>query len=70
MGDSVLGHERHLLLDPHDPLSDLSGLKCDSAKARVQELLSIKGVCVCVWLSVCKSVYHCVSAAVCLSVCK
>ncbi|MPC11187.1 Exostosin-3 [Portunus trituberculatus] len=42
VGDSVLGHERHLLLDPHDPLSDLSGLKCDSAKARVQELLSIK----------------------------
>lgn len=46
MGDSVLGHERHLLLDPHDPLSDLSGLKCDNAKTRVQELLSIKGALV------------------------
>lgn len=43
VSDSLLGHERHLLLDPSDPLADLSGLKCDNAKARVQELLSIKG---------------------------
>ncbi|XP_071535730.1 exostosin-3 [Panulirus ornatus] len=42
VSDSLLGHERHLLLDPSDPLADLSGLKCDNAKARVQELLSIK----------------------------
>lgn len=41
--DVSLGHERHLLLDSNDPLADLSGLKCDNAKARVQELLSIKG---------------------------
>ncbi|XP_063588185.1 exostosin-3-like [Penaeus indicus] len=40
--DVSLGHERHLLLDSNDPLADLSGLKCDNAKARVQELLSIK----------------------------
>lgn len=40
--DGSLSHERHLLLDPNDPLADLSGLKCDNAKARVQELLSIK----------------------------
>ncbi|KAK3865691.1 hypothetical protein Pcinc_028719 [Petrolisthes cinctipes] len=42
VGESSLVQERHLLLDPSDPMVDLSGLKCDSARSRVQELLAIK----------------------------